>query len=183
MQKSKREECTYGALNYVLERKSIKNINLRVRRDGSVYVSAPRLCPKAQIEKFLAQKLGWVLKAQSDTLQKQHLQNALPTPDKNEALRLFNDISARYFLHFAAILNGQMPLIKVRDMKTRWGVCHPKKCTITLNLQLLNKPLAAVEYVILHEYVHFLVSGHGKNFWQTVAAYMPDYKERRRLLK
>ena len=32
-------------LTYELERKQVKNINLRIRPDGSIYVSAPRRMP------------------------------------------------------------------------------------------------------------------------------------------
>lgn len=47
------------------------------------------------------------------------------------------------------------PVLKVRQMKTRWGVCVPAKRQITFSLRLAEKPRAAVEYVVLHEYAHF----------------------------
>lgn len=43
-----------GEVVYQLERKAVKNLNLRVRRDGSVYVSAHRRVPVAQIDGFVA---------------------------------------------------------------------------------------------------------------------------------
>lgn len=67
-------------------------------------------------------------------------------------------------------------------MKTRWGVCVPAKRQITFSLRLAEKPRAAVEYVVLHEYAHFVRADHSPAFWAVVARYMPDYKARRRLL-
>ena len=40
-------------LTYELERKQVKNINLRIRPDGSIYVSAPRRMPESMIEAFV----------------------------------------------------------------------------------------------------------------------------------
>lgn len=57
---------------------------------------------------------------------------------------------------FAAVLGGQKPTIKVRDMTSRWGVCVPAKQQITFALQLYNMPAAAQIYVVVHEYCHFL---------------------------
>ena len=50
------------ALAYTLERKQIKNVNLRVR-GGRVYVSAPRWIPLAVIEGFLRERAGFVFAA------------------------------------------------------------------------------------------------------------------------
>ena len=98
------------------------------------------------------------------------------------ALLLFTQVSDAVFPLFAQVLNGQRPVLKVRQMKTRWGVCVPAKRQITFSLRLAEKPRAAVEYVVLHEYAHFVRADHSPAFWAVVARYMPDYKARRRLL-
>ena len=38
--------------NYVLTRKSVKNINIRIKNDGIVYISAPFRADKAYINLF-----------------------------------------------------------------------------------------------------------------------------------
>lgn len=50
-------------IEYTLERKSVKNVNLRVRPDGSVYVSANRGVNEKYIEKFLMEKGDFILDA------------------------------------------------------------------------------------------------------------------------
>lgn len=50
-------------LSYTLERKKVKNINLRVRRDLSIYVSASPGVPLPQIEAFLQTQGNFILKA------------------------------------------------------------------------------------------------------------------------
>ncbi|MBC8569327.1 M48 family metallopeptidase [Zongyangia hominis] len=46
---------------YTLERKKVKNINVRITSDGQVFVSAPKRLPFASIESFLALKFDWLL--------------------------------------------------------------------------------------------------------------------------
>lgn len=99
---------------------------------------------------------------------------------REDALALFTQVSDAVFPLFAQVLNGQRPVLKVRQMKTRWGVCVPAKRQITFSLRLAEKPRAAVEYVVLHEYAHFVRADHSPAFWAVVARYMPDYKARRR---
>ena len=50
-------------LSYELERKAVGNINLRVRSDGSIYVSAPPRTPQESIESFLIARETWILRA------------------------------------------------------------------------------------------------------------------------
>lgn len=69
-----------------------------------------------------------------------------------------------------------LPEIKVRYMKSRWGVCYPSKHLITMSTRLIHYQVEAFEYVLLHEYVHFLVQNHSSKFYDYVKTYMPQYK-------
>ncbi len=56
--------CLRGrVVTYELTRKAVRNINIRVRADGSVGVSAGRQVPKAEIEAVLQRKADFLLKA------------------------------------------------------------------------------------------------------------------------
>lgn len=52
---------------YEYERKRVKNINLRIRSDGSIYVSAPRYVSNSEVEAFLEKKKDFIIKAISKT--------------------------------------------------------------------------------------------------------------------
>lgn len=73
--------------------------------------------------------------------------------------------------------------LKIRKMKTRWGVNNLTQKTITLNSELLKKDLDLLDYVIIHELCHFYETNHSANFWRHVEEYYPHYKEARRRLK
>lgn len=48
---------------YVFERKKIKNLNLRVKKDGTLYVSAPLRMPMSRVEDFLSRQTGFIARA------------------------------------------------------------------------------------------------------------------------
>ena len=171
-----------GGVRYEFKRKRVKNINLRVRADGSVAVSAPLGAPLAQVDAFVAGRARWIEAARVRALARGEEEQRPCSVSRDDALALFTQVSDAVFPLFAQVLNGQRPVLKVRQMKTRWGVCVPAKRQITFSLRLAEKPRAAVEYVVLHEYAHFVRADHSPAFWAVVARYMPDYKARRRLL-
>lgn len=73
--------------------------------------------------------------------------------------------------------------LKIRKMKTRWGVCNYKSMTITLNSELIKYRLDLLRYVIIHEMCHFYHHDHSKQFWGMVSTFYPDYKEARKELR
>ena len=75
------------------------------------------------------------------------------------------------------------PKLRIRKMKTRWGVCNRKNNIVTLNSELVKYGIAQIDYVIVHELSHFVYFDHSKNFWAQVSKYCPDYKEIRKTLK
>ena len=79
--------------------------------------------------------------------------------------------------------NIPYPIIKVRSMKTRWGVCNKKDKSITLNLSLIKKDPKYLNYVIVHELSHFIHFNHSKEFWSLVEKYCPEYKKVRNEIK
>lgn len=70
----------------------------------------------------------------------------------------------------------------VRKMKSRWGSCNTRTHHISFSLYLAMKPIECIEYVVLHELIHIAAPNHGPDFKSLMTEYMPDWKERRRLL-
>lgn len=50
-----------GMITYQLERKQVKNVNLRIRKDGSVYVSAGNRVSAEWIDNFIVEKSAYIL--------------------------------------------------------------------------------------------------------------------------
>jgi hypothetical protein len=71
--------------------------------------------------------------------------------------------------------------ITVRKMKARWGSCSHNG-EICLNTLLMQKPLAAIDFVVTHELCHLKHFAHDKAFYRLMDRTMPDWREREKLL-
>jgi predicted metal-dependent hydrolase len=89
----------------------------------------------------------------------------------SERVKLFAD---KYAFHYDRIRNS--------SARTRWGSCNTKG-TLNFSWRLIMTPLNIVDYVIIHELAHTVHHNHSKRFWGLVEKILPDYKERRKLLK
>lgn len=74
------------------------------------------------------------------------------------------------------------PEIRIRYMTSRWGSCQPYNGVVTLNSRLMEKPLPCIEYVVMHEFCHFVHPNHSKEFYALMTRMMPDWKQRKNLL-
>lgn len=221
-------------INYCLERKLVKNLNLRIRKDGNVFVSAKSSIPVEEIDDFVYRRASYIL----NTIQKfAELAQYHPQPKRyisgetfyiqGRGLRLQVSKSTKRFISsdgiyiFLAVLDSdklemkrkivnqfldqqcravfgeiinelypifrkygvEMPILQIRDMETRWGSCIAKKKIITLNKHLLEAPRNCIEYVVMHEFCHFLHPNHSKQFYNFLTILMPDWKERKTLLE
>lgn len=84
--------------------------------------------------------------------------------------------------HWQQRLGVQINKFFVQAMSRQWGSCNPVTRNIRLNTQLAHKPLACLDYVVLHELSHLRVPTHGEEFVALLDALQPDWQERRRLL-
>ena len=83
---------------------------------------------------------------------------------------------------FAPTIGVRPKRLKIRAQKTRWGSCG-KDGSIYLNWALVVAPLHVLDYLVVHELCHLKQAGHGRRFWQLVAAVLPDYEARRAELR
>ena len=78
---------------------------------------------------------------------------------------------------------GDFPTIKFRKMTSRWGSCNFVRKILTFNYALINAPIECVEYVIYHEFTHFIEPNHSKKFYLALSNFLPEYKERKKKLQ
>lgn len=236
--KSKQEHRTVQGkeriLEYILTRKSVKNLNMRVKPNGEIHVSANRLVPVKYIDKFVLSHEQMIIKAlnkyekiRANTMpQLQYVSGekvrflgeelhllvevapvqevekigqflflrVKDTTDFNKKEKLmkkwFSKMQAEVFLEICKEIHPlfksygvKYPLVKIRNMKSRWGSCQPHRGIITLNGKMIAAPREAIEYVVLHEFAHFVHPNHSRDFYGLVEELMPDWKERRALLQ
>ncbi len=79
--------------------------------------------------------------------------------------------------------NIDHPSLKLRKMKSCWGTCHYTKNLVVLNTLLVKYPIECIDYVILHELVHFIHHNHSKDFYLALETVCPNWKELKAKLK
>ena len=72
--------------------------------------------------------------------------------------------------------------IRINSARTRWGSCNANNA-LNFSYHLAMCEPFAVQYVVIHELCHILHKNHSQAFWNTVAAYCPDYKTAKNYLK
>lgn len=174
-----------------IEKKQIKNMYLRVGSEGEIRISAPLSVSDKRVEEFVLEKWDWIEKAR----ERQKTKRGTEAPGWEKGLSPGQQEARKE--ECRKIMLARLPRIiqkwerltglhalewKLRDMKTRWGTCVPAKKRIWLNLRLALYPEECLEYVVVHELVHFLVPGHGPEFWKYMDRFFPEWPRVRKEL-
>lgn len=100
---------------------------------------------------------------------------------KEEMINLFKERIDYYYNQIEEKI--PYPKLKIRKMKTRWGVCNKRDNSVTLNSTLMSENLECLDYVVVHELCHFIHFNHSKSFWNMVEKYCKDYKKIRKSMR
>jgi predicted metal-dependent hydrolase len=88
--------------------------------------------------------------------------------------------------HFAPMLGVQWHKLSLSSAATRWGSAGRSRdgtAAIRLNWRLMHHRPEVIDYVVVHELSHLRVMDHSPRFWATVGSVLPDYEQRRRVLR
>ena len=168
-------------IKYDLQYKKVKNINLRIKPDGSINVSANKKVPQKVIDEFIISKADFILRAlekYKNMPVKEQKQYYTEDELKELILALCNNVYPYYEKQ-----GIKHPEIKFRKMVSRWGSCHTKKGILTFSTNLMYAPAECIEYVVWHEFTHFLQPNHSTRFYDELAKVYPNWKECRKKLK
>lgn len=100
----------------------------------------------------------------------------------NSLLKISSEIKSFYSYYLLERCNYYSDIFKIypkvilKDLKSKHGYCLYKKNTIVLSKRLLHFSKDIIDYVIIHEFCHFSVPNHSKDFYTLVSKYMPNYK-------
>jgi predicted metal-dependent hydrolase len=112
------------------------------------------------------------------------------TPEGSDSQTRFETLDRWYRRQLKAALPGlfakwlpkigvDMPNVVVRHMKTKWGTYNTGSRTIWLNPELAKKDPRGLEYIVVHELVHFHERSHGERFVALMDQHLPDWRARR----
>lgn len=222
-------------IEYDIQKKNVKNVNIRIKSDLTVHVSAPFRVSQKDIDGILQGKADFILSAlkkyearaksaegfakdssvkdgvtifgkllpvtviegkknKADITDVGILVTLKNTEDKTALQKSLNaaldyllrervtELCRKAYPDFEKYL-PHFPEIKFRRMKSRWGSCNFRKHILTFNYHLVRAPLDCVEYVVYHEFTHFIHHDHQKGFYSELSRHVPDYKIKRKALQ
>ena len=70
----------------------------------------------------------------------------------------------------------------VKRMKTKWGSCTRGAKRLWFNSELAKKPVACIDYIVLHEMAHLLEGKHGDRFMALMDQHLPRWRSIRERL-
>lgn len=168
-------------MTYELEYSKRKSVTISVK-GGKLIVKAPYHTKKEDIQKILEKHRRWIENHLSAAIKKEALENAMTDERISELKRAakayFTETAARY----ASVMGLSYTKITITSTRGRFGSCSSKG-SICFSYRLMLYPTAAREYVVVHELAHLRHMNHSPDFYAVVKKYMPDYEERRALLK
>lgn len=220
-------------IDFVVKRKKVKNVNLNIKPDMTIEVTANDRVPLDFICDFVKTKGAWILKnvktfkdvqafRQSEReyvsdetfkyLGKQYRLRVMQ--EEEEKVKYFRGFIYLYVKNtenvnrkaklidewyrekaqktFHESLDKMFPLVQkygvekpnidLRSMKARWGSALTEKNTILLNTELIKAPKYCIDYVVLHELIHFKYNDHSDNFYKMLYSLMPDWEKRKAIL-
>jgi len=159
------------------QRRYQRQINFIIHQDGSLVVTAPKMCRKKTIKKEILKHGDWIVgqigKTANTTIDDKVVHHL------KKALRPIIEVK---LLQFNSYYNFKYNRISIRHQKTRWGSCSSEG-NLNFNCKLLCLSNELREYVVAHELCHLAEMNHSKKFWKLVEKTIPDYKELRKELK
>ncbi|WP_348658515.1 YgjP family zinc-dependent metalloprotease [Heyndrickxia faecalis] len=220
-------------IDFVVKRKKVKNVNLNIKPDMTIEVTANDRVPLDFICDFVKTKGAWILKnvktfqdvqpyRQSEReyvsgetfkyLGKQYRLRVIQEDEekvkyfrgfiylyvkdtenvnrkaklidewyREKAQKTFHESLAKMF-PLVQKYGVDKPNMDLRSMKARWGSALTEKNTILLNTDLIKAPKYCIDYVVLHELIHFKYNDHSDNFYKMLYSLMPDWEKRKAIL-
>ncbi len=193
-----------SGIEYTLIRSARRTISLQLRETGekgisgkdeacsesgetgkggvAVIVRAPRRMALRDINDFVERHRNWIEQRTKQLTEARQNRHVISEQERQEGIRTAKERIPCRVAYFAQRMGVTYGRITIREQKTRWGSCSSKG-NLNFNWKLVLMPDEVLDYVVVHELAHRFEMNHSDRFWAIVAEVLPDYRERRKMLK
>ena len=170
-------------MKYDVIRSRRRTLALEITRDCRVLVRAPLRLSQAKIDAFVASHADWIQTHLEQ--QRQRMASAPPPPTQADIAAL--KAKARAVLpekvaYWSEKMGVRPTRLKITTARKRYGSCSGKN-SLCFSCFLMDCPEEAIDLVVVHELCHIREKNHGPRFYALLGQYLPDYKERKKLLR
>ena len=170
------------SMDYTLIRSRRRTLALAVTREAQVVVRAPLRCPQRQIDAFLESRRAWLEAALMRQKERLAAHPPLTEAEVEDLRRRAKAYIPGRVSVWAQRMGLQPSAVKITSARTRFGSCSGKN-SLCFSLYLMQYPPEAIDAVVVHELCHMRHRDHSGAFYAEVARWLPDYREREKLLK
>lgn len=160
-----------------------RRMRIAVYCDSSVVLTLPFGFKELAAEKFIKQKLHWIVK--SLNYFRPFRNRVVIKSGRREYIKYrvaALELAKAKVFQWNKFYNFVHNRINIKNQTTRWGSCS-KKGSLNFNYKIVHLPEALVDYLVVHELCHLKEFNHSRSFWHLVGQTMPDYKNLRQELK
>lgn len=168
-------------MDYVLIKSDRKTASITVNDSLQVVVRAPKYARKSDIDRFVNSNVNAIMRMlehKKSQLEKYNVSDY----ELSELIKSAKKVIPERVDYYSDILGLKPTAVKITKAKKRFGSCSSKN-SLCFSCYLMLYPPEAVDYVVVHELAHIKHHNHSKSFYNLIEKYMPDYKQREKLLK
>ena len=168
--------------DYTVIRSHRRTMALEVTREGTALVRAPLRASDTDIARFVDTHRDW-LATHMARRQAYLAAHPAPAPQQLEAWRQqAKAVLPGRVAYWAQRMGVQPAAVTITAARTRYGSCSGKN-SLCFSCFLMNCPDAAMDLVVVHELCHIQVKNHGPDFYALLEQVLPDWRERKKLLR
>ena len=168
-------------IHYTVVRSNRRSVAIEVSSGKGVILRLPFNVAENNIPKIISQNEAWIL----ETIEKQKNlaeKRQYSEEEKAQIKQSAKEEIGKLVEYYSSVMNLPPSAVKINFAKHRFGSCSPKN-SLNFSAYLLEYPKEAIEYVVVHELAHIKYKNHSKKFYMLVEKYLPDYKNRIKMLK
>lgn len=159
-----------------------KSLSLQIKPDLSIVVRAPFGTSKKYIDDFVIGHNDWINKKINEISSRSVNPYSFSGKEINDLKKKTLEIVLPRVEYYSRLMGFSPNKVSVSSAKRRFASCS--SCGhLNFSFRLCLYPDKAIDYVVVHELAHLKEMNHSKRFWAIVEKFMPDYKERQKLLK
>lgn len=172
----------YARTNLSWIKKQIENFQHQSRCDKRQYVSGETMYiwGKQYFLKFIANEHKNAFEIKGNTIVLSMRENSTVEQREKYVREQYRTLLKKEAEHVVSkwekITGLKCDFWQTKYMVTKWGACNPEKRRLWFNVQLAQKPIECLEYVVLHELIHLIERKHNVTFNEYMDQYMPNWR-------
>lgn len=168
-------------MDYKIIRSGRRTLSLSVGDDLIPVVRTPYGVSDKTVREFVEKNSAWLERA-SEKKRAQLERYNISAEEEQRLKALAREYIPGRVEYYSGLMSLEPFAVKLTSAKKRFGSCSAAN-SLCFSFYLMMYPPEAVDYVVVHELAHIRYHNHSKEFYALVGQYLPDYKQREKLLR